>query len=434
MTTVATDTELALRAGRELSDPQVGVFRRVNVDRSPPDEPSVFTAWLDRSHPAGLTDGVRVPPAEGGCALTREAAMVAAIGEGVERYSAAIYRDAELEAGGYADFASALDPSAVVTFSDAQREAGAVPAPLYEDGDELRWVEGERLADSGAVAVPAQLVYLSYDRGDEPFVRAPISTGLAAGPDRTFAVRRGLLEVVERDAFMLHYLAKSPLPAIRIEDRSGAVGTLLSRLDRAGLEWQLLDARTGLGLPIVVAVLVDRDGGPAVTVAAAARASATDAVRAALEEAIQTRLYQRRLVDASERPPDIAAAEDREIDRETRLRAWSRPEAIDRLGFWLDQDAETTLARLGAELDTDDPVSTVGETWDLYAVDLTTRDVAQVDLTVVRVIAPAAQPLYLHERHSYRAPERLATVPVARGFRDRAPTEAELNDHPHPFP
>lgn len=427
-------TERALRAGETLTDAQIGVFRRLQMGTSPPDEPRMYTASIDRAHPAALTDGVTVPPSEGGCALTAEAAAASAIGEGVERYSASIYRDRNLQRASYGELDSALDPATVVNFAPGQIEASSVPTPLYEDGDEIQWVQGRRLADDSEVFLPAQLVYLSYDRGEEPFVRAPISTGLAAGLDRSFARRRALLEVVERDAFMVHYLTKSPLPAIRVDGREGPIGTLTDRLDRAGIDWHLLDARTDIGVPVVIAVLVDDGGGPAVTVAAAASTSGADAAQEALEEAIQTRLYQRHLRESAESIPRLDGRSPEEIHRHERLLAWTRPGAAEKLDFWTDSGAETSLGAMDSDIAAEDIASVVGREWSLYTADVTTPDVAGTGFTVVRVIAPEAQPLYLDERHRYWDTTRLASVSMARGYRDEPPELADLNEVPHPFP
>lgn len=430
-------TDRVVRAGRDLTDPSVGVIRRLGTGTAPADEPRIYTAAVDRAHPETLTDGVFVPPAEGGAAMSREAALTAAVGEAVERYSAAIYRDSELLAAAYDDLDSALDPTEVVAFSPNQRATGAVPENYYEPGDELRWVAGEHVADGAAIQVPAQLVYLSYDMRDRPFVRAPISTGLATGLERTGAIRRGLLEVVERDAFMLYYLTESPLPSVRVPEREGPVGTLCQRLERSGIDWHLLDARTDLGIPVLVAVLVDRHGTPEVTVAAAAAADARKAAQSALEEAIQTRRYQQHLRSRRGSRPSLSALSAAEVDREARLLGWGERGAVTELGFWTDSEPTTTLSELATEtaaLDANNVVSTVTDTWDVYTVDVTTRDVAAAGFTVVRVLAPAAQPLYLTESHRYWGGERLSTVPVARGHISAPPAPTDLNDHPHPFP
>ncbi|MDS0258208.1 YcaO-like family protein [Haloarcula sp. S1CR25-12] len=430
-------TDRVVRAGRTLTDPSVGVFRRVRTGATPADEPRLHTAAVDRAHPAAMTDGVFVPPSEGGAALTPRAALTAAIGEGVERYSAAIYRDRDLREDAYGALDNAVDPADVVTFAPEQRAAGTVPPACYERGDELRWVAGERATDGTTVQVPAQLVYLSYDTRDRPFVRAPISTGLAAGLERAGAVRRGLLEVVERDAFMLYYLTESPLPSVRVPDRDGPVGTLCDRLDRAGIDWRLLDARTDLGIPVVVAVLVDRHGLPEVSVAAAAAVDASGAAQSALEEAIQTRRYQQHLRARTEERPSLSALSPAEVGREERLLAWSERGAAAELPAWTDTESTTTPAEIDAEtgpLDASDVVPTVTDTWDVYTVDVTTRDVAAAGFTVVRVLAPAAQPLYLSGAHRYWGGDRLSTVPVDRGYSSASPAPTDLNDCPHPFP
>jgi len=210
-----------------------------------------------------------------------------------------------------------------------------------------------------------------------------------------------------------------------------------NRLDRAGIDWRLLDARTDLGIPVVVAVLVDRHGLPEVSVAAAAAVDASGAAQSALEEAIQTRRYQQHLRARTEERPSLSALSPAEVGREERLLAWSERGAAAELSVWTDTEPTTTPAEIDAEtgpLDASDVVPTVTDTWDVYTVDVTTRDVAAAGFTVVRVLAPAAQPLYLGGAHRYWGGDRLSTVPGDRGYSSKSPAPTELNDCPHPFP
>jgi YcaO cyclodehydratase, ATP-ad Mg2+-binding len=69
-----------------------------------------------------------------------------------------------------------------------------------------------------------------------------------------------------------------------------------------------------------------------------------------------------------------------------------------------------------------------------YEVDLTTPDIASLGLRVVKVLIPELQPLHGVRRYPFLGGKRLYEVPVAMGYRSTAPTEAELNPYPHPFP
>lgn len=423
-----------IQASADLIDPTYGIIRDITVAQSLPDEPAIFTTKVDRKHPDQLTDGYPLSPSEGGCALDQSQAIISGIGEAVERYCASIYRNESLCNSTYQDLEKALDPMEVTNFSTQQRHSDVVPSPGYKHSDKLRWIQAERLEDGANFAVPAQLAYLNYDRGSEPLIRNPISTGLAAGRTRSAAIDRGALEVVERDAFMIYYLTKTQLPQIQLDIQTEAITTLTDRLDRAAIDWYLLDARTDAEVPIVIAVLV-ADEVPAVTVSAAAHSTATGAVQSALEEALQIRLYQRHLLEAGSKTVDLLAVDNSAIERDTRLLGWSRQEAVDKLSFWVESPHLTTLSALrDAAPPTDSRSATlVSDTFEQYIVDLTTDDVAQVGFTVVRVIAPTAQPLYLREATPYLDTDRLNSVPKARGYETVFQKTDELNKYPHPF-
>lgn len=425
----------AVAAASKLIDGRYGILQEVNVALSLPDEPAIFTTEIERAHPDELTDGHPMEPHEGGCSLDKDQAILSGIGEAVERYSACIYRDESIQTARYEDLDNAVDPAAVTNFHSRQIDAGEAPSALYDRGDEVGWVETTHLGTGVRTMVPAQLVYLNYDRGDEPFIRNPISTGLAASMSKQTAIARGTLEVVERDAFMIYYLTRTELPRIVLDDRPEPIDELVDRIDRAGIDWHLLDARTDLGLPVVIAVLVD-DEVPSVTVGVAASNSAVDAVRDALEESLQIRLYQRHLTTGDGSPIDLETAAEGDIGRDARLRGWAKEGMESELTFWTESDRKELLTTISDESDvpsTEAVPDVVSETLNQYVVELTTRDVEACGFSVVRVIAPDAHPLYLMENYQYLDARRLESVPESMGHANSGTSPGSMNTYPHPF-
>lgn len=431
------NTEAALRAGKALVDERSGILQRVTLSPSPPDEPAIYNTTVERNSPDELTDGRSFDPTEGGCSLDPEQAVVSAIGEAIERYCASIYRRSELVHASFDDLEHALDPNRVVNFSTAQIASDGFNRVLYTHGDELGWVEGVDETTGEETMLPGQLVYLTYEEPSDPFIRETISTGLAAGMTRSGAKTRAVLEVVERDAFMIYYLTRTPLPRIDVSGCGGDIQTITDRLDQAGLDWHVLDARTDHDVPTVVSVIIDESTEPAVTVAASAARTIRDAVRGALEEAIQTRLYQRYHLENGAESVDLQTVATEDIDQDTRLLGWAHSNARTKLSFWTEADRIVPLSQIRSESNIDDSrsvIDTVSTEWDLYSVNITTRDVAQAGFVVVRAIAPAAQPLYLREVNRYWDESRLRTVPDAVGHPTDAPTDEPLTAYPHPFP
>ncbi|MEA1931430.1 MAG: YcaO-like family protein [Euryarchaeota archaeon] len=418
---------------QRIADPETGIITGVRRVPVPPGEPAIESYVVDREDFAPLTDGEAMAHNEGGCGFDREAALVATYGEAIERYCGCVYRADAFRTASYADLAEpALDPTAVVNFSPRQREAMDTDG-LCGVGDDLSWIGGENLATGATTHVPAQLVYLSYPTSAEPFIRNPISTGLAAGSSRAMAIRNAVCEIVERDAFMIWYLTETELPVIDPETAPPRIRRLVDRVTAHGLELSLLDATTDLGVPVAIAAIVDREHRPAVTVAAAGGPEATAVLESALEEVVQTRLWGVRQLDLEHSseisPEEITSYTERGL-------FWATHDRIDDLDFWLDSDRATTVDEFAADDLTSngvvDRVTAAG--YDCYGVDVTTRDIAGLGFAVQRVIAPRLQPLYLLERLRYLGGDRLFEVPVEMGYRETQPTEAALNTVPHPFP
>ena len=114
-----------------------------------------------------------------------------ALGEGLERYCAGVYRHEEFtEAAPTADEVAGRRPISPTAFVGVD---GRVDEPIP-------WVSGEALATGDAVALPAEFVH--YPPPAERH-RPAITTGLGLGNSGVEALLSGLYEVIERDATML---------------------------------------------------------------------------------------------------------------------------------------------------------------------------------------------------------------------------------------
>jgi ribosomal protein S12 methylthiotransferase accessory factor len=427
--------ETVLARLQQIENPTTGIItglRRVPV---PPGEPAIENYVVDREDFTPFTDGEAMAHEEGGCAFTEEDALIAAYGEAIERYCGCVFRQEAFRTASYSDLAEpAIDPTAVVNFSLQQQESMDEAGSLCGVDDQLSWVVGKNLDSGAETYVPAQLVYLSYPPTAEPFIRNPISTGLATGSSRNMAIHNGLSELVERDAFMTYYLTKTALPIIDPTTAPPRIQRLVDRVTGHGLELTLLDGTTDLGVPVAIAVLVDRESSPAITVAAAGGSDATDVIESALEEVVQTRLWTISLLEDTDRSPEDLALEGINSYAERGL-LWSVQNRISDLEFWIESNRGTTVDEFEADLTGSEIVDRVTAAgYDCYAVDVTTREISKLGFSVQRVIAPRLQPLYLLERLRYFGGDRLSEVPVDMGYRETPLPEAMLNTVPHPFP
>ncbi|MFF7381984.1 YcaO-like family protein [Streptomyces griseoluteus] len=370
--------------------------------------------------------------AEGGRGFDAGTTTVGALFEAFERYSLSVYREEHLLRGSHealtAQGAQAVAPSRFLCARTAtENERRRV------DGTERAWVRGTSVATGSVVLVPAQTVFLPYYVSeDEGYLRDPLTTGAAAGLAPAAAARRGLLEAVERDAVMLmHYLNLVPdaLDAGAVND--DRLLELLRDARRHHLEIRLFRVPTDLPVHVVVAQVLDRSGvGPEMTVGSKASLSLSDAMVGAVLEAICFRRGLRDRLDLARQYAEQHLRTGFDINcLEERTYYWMQPGRSSRLSYLEDAGAP---ADPGAFADragsmrglVEELLDRVG---DIVLVDVTTDDVRELGVSVMKAVVPELQPMHLAE------PLRIFTRRLLSLGARHGQETPELNDVPHPF-
>jgi ribosomal protein S12 methylthiotransferase accessory factor len=369
--------------------------------------------------------------------------------EGLERYAGLRQRHRTAPvmaslAGLRARGEHALDP----------RDCGEYPAATYDSDpalrrfsptQELAWVRGHSLRDDRPILVPARTAYYGQRAPADDFV-FECSSGCATGSCLEEAVLHGLLELVERDAFLLAWYSGQPLTGI--DPATLPVPGARTLLDRAALHGygvHLVDSRVDLSVPVVTAVAVRLDGGPGtLSFAAGASLDPGAAALAALSESLTYITHLRG--DAERRPADVADLAG-DFDRVHSLRdhalLYAHPasavharrflEPARMLGFAeaYDEPAPATDLRQDLERVCDDIVAAG---CDVIVVDQTTPEQADLGLTTVRTIAPGLLPIdFGWGRQRALAMPRLRAAHRRAGLRAAGLTDDDLHRVPHPF-
>ncbi|WP_418061481.1 YcaO-like family protein [Pimelobacter simplex] len=224
-------------------------------------------------------------------------ARIAAIGEAVERYCGNYVPDGLLR-GSARELAAAghrlLGPDDLRFFADWQHERPGFPFARFTEDVEIAWVEGR--GDDGPVLVPASWAHLNWRTGSrrrDPFLHPVNYAGIATGQDVADATRRGLLELVERDALSLWWHLGLPAAGI---DPAGVPG-LLDDLAGSRLEVHLLALPSWFGVPVVAAVVHDPETG-IVAGGFSAKLDPAETARKAVLEAIHSWVFTQGLLDA----------------------------------------------------------------------------------------------------------------------------------------
>jgi len=375
-----------------------------------------------------------------GCSnVSRAASQASAIAEAVERYAGAAWPAADLPRVAAENLdAATIDPGEFTFFRDEQLAMPGFPFVPFTSHTPIRWVEGFRVPDCEPFLLPARLVFLSPPPPDEPPIAYATSNGLACGATLEEAILAGLLELVERDAFMVVWANRLSLPLL---DWIGDAE--LERVERlylapAGLRYAAVDASCFFGIPVVIGVVhgPEADAGR-LGLGAAAAVTIQEAARKALAEAFWVQQGSRDLIRGESVVP--RAEEIRDFD--DHLRFYADPSNL-ALATFLDAAEERRPTADIPPLHGADVRSLIesaaaklaARAVTLYAADVTTPDIREVGLFVVRVLSPQLCPLDVIHLARFLGPRRLFHAAHELGFRDEPLTLETVNHDPHPFP
>ena len=221
-----------------------------------------------------------------GCGLSLRDALEPCIGEGVEYLSQLEFGNEHLVEGA----ACRLDHG-----HDDQNLARLL-ARLFLDRDvttaDLDWCHGHRLADGASILVPADLVLRRAEERCRGRPLVPLGLGTAAGPTLDAAILAGLLELIERDAAALWWLAECKGKTISTELLAHSkASSLLNNLrsGQSGRRTWLMDISTDLQIPVIAAISVNENG-LGFACGLAARLDTAEAIRDAVLELCQMEL------------------------------------------------------------------------------------------------------------------------------------------------
>ncbi|MGK4579053.1 TOMM precursor leader peptide-binding protein [Kitasatospora sp. HPMI-4] len=396
---------------------------------------------------AGLTDVTW-----SGQANSFRASRALAFLEGLERYAGTHRRSgAPMLTDSYTNLAgAALDPRECGLYAPRTYREDPMLGPFDPDRP-IPWVRGYSLRDERPILVPARLCYYSAGVTADNFV-FECSNGCAIGSCLEEAVLFGLLELIERDAFLLGWYGNAALPEIDLASSAGpALRAMLDRAALQGYDVHAFDNRVDLAVPVVTALAVRRDGGPGtLAFAAAAGFEPEDTVESAVAEILT---YIPHLPgQVRERPAELAAmAEDFDLVRRLpdhaalfglprmarHARSYLEPTAPARPAAELYADwterRPRTLDLLDDLLFCRDELVRAG--FDVIVVDQTSPEQRRLGLRTVCTLVPGLLPIDFGwpRQRALRMP-RLRTALRRGGLRARDLTEDELRLVPHPFP
>lgn len=396
------------------------------------------------------TDGL-VDVGWSGHADTYEDSQNLALLEGLERYAGTHpRRNVDAVVDSLANLGDlALNPRDCGVYSP---ETYATDKRLREFSDDapIPWVWGHSLRDDRPILVPARLPYYAAGTGEQNFVYGS-SSGCASGSCREEAILFGLLELIERDAFMLGWYGGADLTEIDLD----TVDDQETRrwIDRAalfGYDIHLFDNRIDLAVPVVTALAVKRDGGFGnLCFTAGANLDPIKAIRAAVCEVVTfipslARRVRERRVELEGMADDFAKVRvladhavlfglPRMATHARRFLEPKRKASFDEVYFSWSAERPRTNDLVDDVVFCRDELIAAG--YDVIVIDQTTPEQDQMGLASVATLVPGLIPIDFgwHLQRALRLP-RMFTAFQRAGWRDAPLTLSDLHLVPHPFP
>ena len=386
-----------------------------------------------------------------------DGAWLTAVAEGLERYGGVgpggrrtvvrgSYRQLRQEA---------LDPVSLGLHPPEEYAKADCPRRRYHEDLSVNWVWGYSFRRREPILVPESCAYYGTYRAagsERPFVYET-SNGCALGGCLEEAILHGILEVAERDAFLMTWYARMPVP--RIDPASardpGAAVLVESIEESSGCRVEVFNTTLEQGVPSFWVMAVDERGlahRPRALCAAGAGLSPEQALTNALLElaaqvATPVDYYRRNRGRVQRMLTDPYAV----VDMEDHMLLNAAPEAFARFGFLAGCGAVQSFGEAFAEYyrtppnedllaDLDETVNRYLDTGlDVIVVDQSTPEHAAGGFSCVKVIIPGCLPMtYGHAARRTWGLDRLHRVPAALGHTGVCVTDADINPHPHPFP
>lgn len=323
---------------------------------------------------------------------------------------------------------------------DQKKMLGSLAAdPLHP----IAWVGGRNLITHKRTYIPKQLTsWFIGARDSSPKFCNPTSSGAAGYFTKEGAVLRGLLEVVQRDAFLVHWLTSTSPQKIFKESLPMEMQKSLKSLEDRNISTHLLDI-TAIPIPTVCIIAIDRQKKiPRIVVSASSGVSYYEACIEAIRE-IKSLSYPMPLPNMSSQEECAVSSDTHthrlQLDWKKRGWYWHGEERVRSMMWFLSgkeisyQDlqsrnissAQEDATKLEACLDV---LRALGPSfypvayWPKHSV------LTRIGFHVVHVFIPKAFPLYLEERFGTFDSERLREFAALHGTQGW-----KLNLEPHMF-
>ncbi len=327
------------------------------------------------------------------------------------------------------DLPGMVSPEVFVAFHPEQYESSHFPFFPFDPETEYEWKEAVDLTTGTQRFVLADCIYFPY-HPEYPRYASANSSGAAAYPTRSGAVERAVLELIERDAFMIVWLNRLVMPTVQVESLPTDVRERIGKLEETGFEVIVKDLT--LDLAPVVLVFVQNEELHYTNCSASSSFNPLEALDRALME-VESAVYCRLAFGSSEPilPEDVRMTQDHG-------RLYEQEAFFHRADFLKEHMLLKDFGEIGvAHCSSWEGLLRIlsEQQRSVFVVDL---EVPEVDgkkptLHKVKAFVTGLVPISFGYGEEPCGMQRIYDVPVALGFCSERLRYGELNTFPHPY-
>ena len=290
----------------------------------------------------------------------------------------------------------------------------------FNEDTQFSWIQVQSLVSETMLYCPTALLSIKHvNESKEPMLAWSVSTGQACARTVEEATLKAILELIERDAFMITYMNKLTLPELDLVSyarNDHRIAEILNKFERFTLNVSVISLPTEFPVNAFLAVITDPTGkGPSVSVGASCGFDEFECIEHALSEALVARYYVKDKINSSIDPHTFNFHE--------RMVYWSKPENADKLNF-LFGGKKKVFSQTSEKIvptDLDEKLQLLLTTfkqnkYELCFLESSIPAVAQLGLRSVIVCAPDMQPMHMDESIPCFGGERMRTVPQKLGY------------------
>lgn len=307
---------------------------------------------------------------------------------------------------------------------------------------EISWVKGRNLITGETTYIPRQMTsWFEENRVKRQVLQHATTNGAAGYFTKEGAVLRGLLEAVQRDGFLVHWLTMTTPEVIRNETLPDHLRESVRDFERFGLSIHLLNT-TSLSIPSIIVVATNPHSDvPQVVVCGGSAVTYEKAIENALKEMGigAEMLYATHTFSELENIDQVVEPYTSNLDKMARQLYWRGEERMREFEWFISGEKVTYTEMCAKDLPVGEDAQNLatclevlkgyGEAY--YPVVYYPKNPIQkvIGFYVAQVFIPKAFPLYLFEGYGTFESDRLQEFAQSK---NRAVWQ--LNPHPHMFP